>query len=142
MPKYSKDLTKMMQQVLAKVERELLIEQGKRERALRKSLQAEFGMTGLSANDKFYLKHCGTVASDVPKAERPKCKARCRDGHACRAIVAPGRRRCRVHGGASTGPRTAEGKAAIAESNRRRALRKAEKAAQEAPGVGAVTKAT
>ena len=29
--------------------------------------------------------------------------------------------RCRMHGGASTGPRTPEGKTAIAASNRRRA---------------------
>lgn len=45
-------------------------------------------------------------------ALRPStCGARCRDGHACRAPVVRGRRRCRRHGGASTGPRTVEGKA-------------------------------
>lgn len=51
-----------------------------------------------------------------PRAERPRCCARCRDGHPCSAAVvwragedAP-RRRCRIHGGASTGPRTVEGK--------------------------------
>ncbi len=45
-------------------------------------------------------------------ALRPStCGARCRDGHACRAPVVRGRRRCRRHGGASTGPRTDEGRA-------------------------------
>ncbi|WP_425311793.1 HGGxSTG domain-containing protein [Microvirga massiliensis] len=34
--------------------------------------------------------------------------------------VEPGKRRCRVHGGLSTGPRSSEGKARIAEAQRRR----------------------
>lgn len=68
----------------------------------------------------------------------PLCGARRRDGMPCQApamarrsdrpllvggvslgIRRPGR--CRMHGGTSTGPRTAEGRAAIAASNRRRA---------------------
>lgn len=40
-----------------------------------------------------------------------RCHARCRDGHACRAPVVRGRRRCKLHGGLSTGPRTDEGRA-------------------------------
>ncbi len=60
------------------------------------------------------------------KRRRPLCAARCRDGHACRARVAlddkgAPRSRCKNHGGCSTGPRTPEGRAKIAESNRRRA---------------------
>lgn len=62
------------------------------------------------------------------RADRPRCGATCRDGHPCRAPAvwlpgepAPRNGRCRLHGGLSTGPKTAEGKAAIAESNRRRA---------------------
>lgn len=43
---------------------------------------------------------------------RPVCGARRhRDGQPCRASCEPGRRRCRFHGGRSTGPRTPEGKA-------------------------------
>src|SRR4051794_25851365 len=57
----------------------------------------------------------------VPKQLLPECGAKCRDGHACRAKVVFGKERCRMHGGASTGPRTAAGRARIAESNRRRA---------------------
>lgn len=59
------------------------------------------------------------TARKRPKTdERPRCGARCRDGHACRAAAlwlpgdpAPRNGRCRLHGGLSTGPRTAEGKA-------------------------------
>jgi hypothetical protein len=64
----------------------------------------------------------------VFKHELPVCGAKCRDGHCCRARaawdadrVAPRNGRCRVHGGLSTGPRTAAGKRRIAASNRRRA---------------------
>ncbi len=52
-----------------------------------------------------------------PRAERPRCGARCRDGHPCTAPVvwnagdAEPRRRCRMHGGLSTGPQTAGGRA-------------------------------
>lgn len=44
-------------------------------------------------------------------AEHAKCGAmRHRDGHPCQARPEPGKRRCRFHGGRSTGPRTAEGR--------------------------------
>jgi hypothetical protein len=64
----------------------------------------------------------------LPKAERPRCGARCRTGQPCKARVvveADGSfaKRCRMHGGLSSGPKTSEGRAAIAESNRRRAKR-------------------
>ncbi|WP_425490817.1 HGGxSTG domain-containing protein [Luteimonas cellulosilyticus] len=36
--------------------------------------------------------------------------ARRRDGQPCEALSVPGKRRCRFHGGMSTGPRTEEGK--------------------------------
>jgi len=60
------------------------------------------------------------------RKDRPECGARCRDGHACWARVTldsngRARSRCKMHGGCSTGPRTPEGRAKIAESNRRRA---------------------
>ena len=49
------------------------------------------------------------------RAERPRCGAKCRDGHPCAAPVVwlaghdTPRKRCRMHGGLSTGPRTAAG---------------------------------
>ena len=63
------------------------------------------------------------------KRELPLCGARCRDGHPCQAkatrdaetgcFVRNGR--CRMHGGLSTGPRTAAGKRRVGEAARQRA---------------------
>ena len=50
----------------------------------------------------------------------PLCGAKTRAGGECRMRVVAGKRRCRLHGGLSTGPRSEEGRARIAESNRRR----------------------
>lgn len=51
------------------------------------------------------------------RRNRPQCGARCRDGHECKAKAVvnpktdkPINGRCRMHGGLSTGARTAEGK--------------------------------
>ena len=52
------------------------------------------------------------------RTARPRCGARCRDGHPCAAAVVVQRTddgvryaaRCRMHGGLSTGPRTPEGR--------------------------------
>ncbi|WP_311201778.1 HGGxSTG domain-containing protein [Ruegeria conchae] len=41
----------------------------------------------------------------LPKTERPTCGARTRAGGQCQARVVPGKRRCRLHGGLSTGPK-------------------------------------
>lgn len=54
----------------------------------------------------------------TPRRDRPRCGARCRDGHPCAAAVVVVRddegvryaARCRMHGGLSTGPRTPEGR--------------------------------
>jgi hypothetical protein len=57
-----------------------------------------------------------------------QCMAFCRiTSQPCRMKKVPGKNRCRLHGGLSTGPRTAEGRAAIAESNRRRLLQNTSK---------------
>ena len=58
---------------------------------------------------------------EVPKSKRARCGAKCRSGQPCKRLAMPGRKRCRNHGGCSTGPKTAEGQARIAEANRRRA---------------------
>jgi hypothetical protein len=60
------------------------------------------------------------------KRDVPRCSARCRDGHPCRAkavrningFVINGR--CRLHGGLSTGPKTAAGRRRIAQAARKR----------------------
>lgn len=51
---------------------------------------------------------------------RVKCRAKTRAGGECRNKSEPGKRRCKFHGGKSTGPKTPEGKARIAEAQRRR----------------------
>jgi hypothetical protein len=56
----------------------------------------------------------------LPRRNRPTCGAQTRKGEPCVARVVPGKRRCRFHGGLSTGPRTAEGKARISAAQRRR----------------------
>ncbi len=61
----------------------------------------------------------------IPKKNLPLCGAACRDGHACSAKVrvrADGSlaTRCRLHGGASTGPTSAEGRARCGAAQRER----------------------
>lgn len=46
--------------------------------------------------------------------QRVNCGARTRAGAPCIRRAAPGKRRCPNHGGLSTGPKTAEGKARVA----------------------------
>ncbi len=56
----------------------------------------------------------------LPRRKRPLCGAQTRAGSKCRVRVEPGKRRCRFHGGKSTGPKTAAGRARIAEAQLRR----------------------
>lgn len=51
---------------------------------------------------------------------RVLCGAKTRAGGQCRNKSEPGMRRCKFHGGKSTGPKTPEGKARIGEAQRRR----------------------
>lgn len=51
---------------------------------------------------------------------RQRCGARTRRGMACKLKSEPGKARCRLHGGLSTGPKTAEGEARIADAQRKR----------------------
>ena len=46
----------------------------------------------------------------------PRCGARTRAGCPCQAPAIRGKRRCRMHGGRSTGPRTPEGKQRVREA--------------------------
>lgn len=55
------------------------------------------------------LEDCGTL-----------CGAKTRSGGSCLHKAIPGKTRCRFHGGKSTGPKTAGGKALIAEAQRKR----------------------
>ncbi|MFG6637050.1 HGGxSTG domain-containing protein [Sulfitobacter sp. 1A12126] len=68
------------------------------------------------------LKEIGLDEQRRPLAngQLPSCDAKLRNGAACKAKVVPGKRRCRSHGGLSTGPRTSEGRDRIAASQRER----------------------
>jgi len=66
------------------------------------------------------------VVCDAPKRTRSICGARTRAGGTCKATVClrpdgSAAKRCRFHGGLSSGPRTQAGREAIAEANRARA---------------------
>lgn len=56
----------------------------------------------------------------LPPKERPQCGARARSGAPCKNKVIPGKRRCKFHGGLSTGPKTEGGRARIAAAQRLR----------------------
>lgn len=63
------------------------------------------------------------VVPDVPappKAPPQLCGAKTRSGEPCKAKAMPGKRRCKNHGGMSTGPKTPEGRARIAAAARQR----------------------
>lgn len=73
-------------------------------------------------------------AREAERAARRRvpCGAKTRKGTPCRHLSEPGKRRCKFHGGKSTGARTPEGKARIAEAQWRRWARwRAEKQANE-----------
>ena len=51
---------------------------------------------------------------DTATKAYPLCGAKTRSGKPCAKYPISGKRRCRLHGGLSTGPKTAEGRARIA----------------------------
>jgi transcriptional regulator with XRE-family HTH domain len=65
-------------------------------------------------------------AREAARAARRRviCGAKTRKGTDCRNKSEPGKRRCKFHGGKSTGPRTPEGRARVAEAQRRRWARR------------------
>lgn len=56
----------------------------------------------------------------LPYQDRPACGAQIRIGAMCANRVIPGKTKCHLHGGKSTGPKTAEVMARIAEAQKRR----------------------
>lgn len=58
-----------------------------------------------------------------------KCGAKTRAGGECQASPMPGKRRCKLHGGMSTGPKTKAGRERIRRAQRER--HKAHAAAKE-----------
>ena len=54
---------------------------------------------------------------EEPATKPRRCGAKTRSGTPCAKYPIAGKRRCRLHGGAATGPKTAEGRARIAAAN-------------------------
>ena len=61
-----------------------------------------------------------TPSMKPTKPLKRQCGAKTRKGNPCVAQPIPGSNRCKNHGGLSTGPKTAEGRARIAEAQRAR----------------------
>ncbi|WP_370738609.1 HGGxSTG domain-containing protein [Maliponia aquimaris] len=57
---------------------------------------------------------------DAEKPRQTVCGARTREGGQCRTLSVPGRTRCPIHGGKSTGPKTSAGIGRISAAQRRR----------------------
>ncbi|WPB86419.1 HGGxSTG domain-containing protein [Sediminicoccus rosea] len=63
----------------------------------------------------------GNPGGDLSKA--PRCGAKTRAGTPCQQAAMRGKRRCRMHGGGSTGPRTPEGMARMRASKIKHGLK-------------------
>lgn len=72
-----------------------------------------------AARDRQFARVSARFAAQAARHRQP-CQAQTRKGRPCRNLSEPGRRRCKFHGGMSTGPRTPEGKARIAEAQKAR----------------------
>lgn len=79
-------------------------------------------LSGLITLAHLRVFHAATALRSAVCAQmhRQDCGALTRRGMACKLKSEPGKARCRLHGGLSTGPKTTEGKARIAEAQRRR----------------------
>lgn len=72
--------------------------------------------------DELAIKLAALAEREAQRAahRRVRCGAKTRKGTACRHKSELGKRRCKFHGGMSTGARTPEGRERIAEAQRRR----------------------
>ena len=83
----------------------------------------EFSDTNARANDSGDCHRAKVKRKGGGSMVRVTCGARRRrDGLPCQALSVPGKSRCKWHGGASTGPKTKEGKKASTENLRSRNL--------------------
>jgi hypothetical protein len=71
----------------------------------------------LTLTDRKKLIEAGRGTRLGPSWPGQRCLAKTRQGTPCQNPVVTDRNRCRMHGGKSTGPRTAEGKARVAAAN-------------------------
>lgn len=98
----------------------------------RRVCEEESCQQGLSCHKLAAVGLLGTGEA-VSKLERVRCGAKTRLGTECRMAVVPGKHRCRMHGGLSSGPKTSEGRGRIAEAQKRRWQKQKEAAPPECP---------
>lgn len=80
-----------------------------------------FDLDGIGADlDAAILPTAINARDGVLDTVLQKCGALTRKGTPCRCKPLPGKKRCKFHGGVSTGPKTLEGRERIAEAQRRR----------------------
>jgi transcriptional regulator with XRE-family HTH domain len=72
-----------------------------------------------AAMTQWRARQADKLAKEAAK-RRVTCGAKTRKGNPCRNESEPGKRRCKFHGGRSTGAKTPEGRARIAEVQRQR----------------------
>jgi hypothetical protein len=77
----------------------------------------------------------GWAAALAVATRAPRCGALNRAGGRCQAPAMRGKKRCRFHGGKSTGPRTAEGLERSRRANWKHGRRSAEAAAERSEAV-------
>lgn len=80
----------------------------------------EGGVLQLSDREKRQMAPRAACIAQPEATQRVTCGAKTRKDSPCRNKSEPGRRRCKFHGGKSTGPRTVEGKSRIAVTQKRR----------------------
>ena len=80
----------------------------------------EWGQTSGKLDAEVELKMVAWRERAALRAARRRvvCGANTRKDTPCRNLSEPGRKRCKFHGGKSTGPKTCEGRAKIAEAQR------------------------
>ena len=71
----------------------------------------------MNQNNFATLTEAGHATRFGPNWPGRRCGAKTRAGGACQNPAIGGRNRCKLHGGRSTGPRTAAGRARVAAAN-------------------------
>jgi hypothetical protein len=87
------------------------------------SLDGLVGLLDFSLEDlslSFDLSPIVTATKNARGRVLGKCGATNRKGLPCMARALPGKKRCKFHGGLSTGPKTPEGKQRIAQAQKER----------------------
>src|SRR5262249_41860176 len=77
-------------------------------------------MAGVGAEGEVKVANLAPIPHEPKRwnfAHAPKCGAKNRRGTPCQAPAMRGRRRCRLHGGKSTGPKTQAGIRSIQRAN-------------------------